>query len=203
MDDDFQHDEWEGGPLETGPVDRAAPQPAGDAGLDDAIQNLEFNEPEVGEAEQPEIADEGVSPIPHETDAHLGETLETLETDEPFSFAGEEAATSDSADVGEVDTGDYTPPETLGEYLKSISKEPEPSEEKEPTARQKRGMSRVPGGNPQPREESVGMGSMDQEGSVSSLEDADIRNRDTMAKGQIDHMRRIEEITERLIAART
>lgn len=202
MDDDFQHDEWEGGPLETGPVDRAAPQPAGDAGLDDALQNLEFNEPDVGEPEQPEIADEGVSPIPHETDAHLGETLETLETDEPFSFAGEEAATSDSADVGEVDTGDYTPPETLGEYLKGISKEPEPSEEKEPTARQKRGKSRVPGGNPQP-DDNAGMGSMDKDGAASSLDDADLRNRETMAKGQIDHMRRIEEITERLLAART
>lgn len=190
--------EWEGGPLETGPVDRSAPQPPGDTGLDDTLHSLEFNEPQPGE--QPEIADEGISPIPHETDQHLGEELQTLEENEPFGFQKEAAA--GEPETTEVEAPDTNllkePPASLSEYLKKETSEPE---EKKLTARQKRGQSRVPGGNPPSGEEELG--SQDEGGAKDTMQDADLRNRDTMAKQSIDHMRRIEEITERLLAART
>lgn len=200
---DDRYGEWEGGPIEVGPVKRAAaPDPT--EHLDQEIAKLEAEEPQPGD-DTPEIADEGIAPF-HQEDSEqlLGQEVAELEAGQPFDFQ-KAASESTAPEVGEVDTDDSSPPESLGDYLKSISTEEADSggtEEKPLSARQKRGMSRVPGGNPQP-EEGVGMGSMDQQGSANSQEDADIRNRDTMAKGQIDHMRRIEEITERLIAART
>jgi hypothetical protein len=195
--EDRYGEEWEGGPIELGPIKRDA-APDNVEHLDQELANLEANEPEPGDNTQ--IDDPGISPIPEVPGEELlGQEVAELEAEKPFDY--QKAASEPAApDVGEADTS--SPPEHLSDYLKEVSSEPEPEnkQDKPLSARQKRGLSRVPGGNPTSGQET---GSMDDEGGSKSLEDADIRNRDTVAKQSIDHMRRIEEITERLLAART
>lgn len=194
--EDAYGEEWEGGPIEVGPVKRGdAPEDI--QHLDQELASLEANEPQPGD-DTPQIDDPGISPIPQDSEQLLGQEVAELEAEKPFDFQGT-ASQSESPEVGPVDTEDYEPPESLGEYLKEVSKEPAAAE---PTARQKRGNSRVPS-NPPQGEHDGDIGSMDGDGASGSLQEADVRNRDTHAKATIDHMRKLEEITERLLAART
>lgn len=191
-------EEWEGGPIEMGPLKRDA-APDNVERLDQELFDLEANEPQPGD-NTPQIDDPGIPPFPGEE--LLNEEVAELEADEPFDFTKSAGEPAEAPEVGEVDTADYTPPETAGEYLASLSKDESTPSEKPLSARQQRGASRVPSSNP-PAGEKEELGSLDEGSASDTLEDADIRNRDTAAKQSIDHMRRIEEITERMIAMRT
>ena len=163
--------------------------------LDQELSDLEANEPQPGD-DTPQIDDPGISPIPGEE--LLNDEVASLEADEPFDFtksAGEPAA---APEVGEVDT--ESPPERLEDYLREIAdKNDKPAQ---PTARQKRGRSRVGEGIPPDNPADQDATDVRLEDAQKDLGDADIRNRERMAIMLISHARKIDEITARLTAAR-
>ena len=113
--------EWEGGPLEPEPQDQPDT-----GGLDEQLQSLEEGEG----FEEPEIADEGISPAA-QFEEPLEASLQTLEEDEPFQLQKQAPFTLDPLEEpaipaidGELPEADdpLTPPESMQEFYEEGGK---------------------------------------------------------------------------------
>lgn len=127
MDELYDDAEWEGGPIETGPVDRTLPEQA--KLLDEEIDNLErldeLNAEELAVPAEQEIEDPGISAIPEDSGQYLDQEIQTLEENEPFQLQEEDTANLEPPeplsteildnpdDVERVDA----PPASLKEFL--------------------------------------------------------------------------------------
>jgi len=125
VDNGGEDDDWEEGPITNEEVSRDEPAPElpSSEELDAQLKHLEANEPEM--AQEPEIADEGVSPI--HPDEALKDQLQTLETNEPFqpqahqaSAAVEPISQPASPDISDMPEDDpQAPPATLKDFYEA------------------------------------------------------------------------------------